>query len=194
MTSQRIGVFGGTFDPPHVGHLVAAVNVAAQLALSQVLLVVANIPWQKLGTREISPAVDRLAMVHAAVHDRTDLLACDIEIKRGGDSVTADTLDELSVSYPDADLTVIVGSDSAGGMDTWRRVDDLKKLAHVAIIDRPGSSGVTPPDGFEHSTVPCPLMDVSSQDIRSRVGQGLPIDYLVPPGVLDYIDTRRLYR
>ncbi|MFV2039591.1 MAG: nicotinate-nucleotide adenylyltransferase [Acidimicrobiales bacterium] len=194
MTSKRIGVFGGTFDPPHVGHLVAAVNVAAQLELSEVLFVVANIPWQKMGTRAISAAPERLAMVELAVRDRNQLVASDVEIRRGGDSVTADTLDELAVGCPDHEPIVIVGSDSAPGMATWRRPEELMRLARVAVIDRPGSSGAIPPDGFDYEVVPCPLMDVSSQDIRDRVRDGLPIDYLVPDAVRDYIDTQALYQ
>ncbi len=190
---ERLGVFGGTFDPPHVGHLVAAVNVAFQLELSRVLLVVANVPWQKVGTREISAASDRLAMVELAVAGRDDLVCSAIEIERGGDSVTADTLDTLIEQDPGMEPVLIVGSDAAPGLGTWRRRADLAELASVAVVDRPGASGGRPPADFEHVVVPCPLMDLSSSDIRRRVREGLPIDYMVPDAVREHITSRMLY-
>ena len=191
---RRIGVFGGTFDPPHVGHLVAAINVAHQLELDHVLFVVANVPWQKVGTRDISGEADRLAMVELAVEGREDLSASAIEIQRGGDSITADTLEDLIPLYPDHDLVVILGSDAAAGVGTWKRGEDLKGLAHMAVVDRPGTTGKRPPEGFSFEVVPCPLMDISSSDIRERSRQDLPIDYMVPDAVREYIETRRLYR
>lgn len=193
MASGRLGVFGGTFDPPHVGHLVAAVNVAHQLELSQVLFVVANVPWQKADQRDIAPSTDRLAMVELAVADRQVLEASSLEIERGGDSVTADTLEELRAVHPGTRPVVILGSDAAAGLDTWRRAHDLQRLAEFALVDRPGSTGRRPPAGFTYTLVPCPLMDVSSTDIRERVGQQLPIDYLVPDAVRDYVLSHGLY-
>lgn len=194
VAAARLGVFGGTFDPPHVGHLVAAVNVADQLGLAEVLFVVANVPWQKVDSRDISSAADRYALVEAAVGDRKDLSASALEIQRGGDSVTADTLDELHTLYPGTELVVVVGSDAAAGLDTWRRADDLRTMARFAVVDRPGTCGARPPEGFDFDVVPCPLMDVSSTDIRARVRASLPIDYLTPDPVIDYITSRQLYR
>ena len=110
----RLGVFGGTFDPPHVGHLVTAVNVRHALALDRVLLVVANVPWQKVGERTVSPAEDRLAMVEAAARGVAGLEVSRLEIDRGGPSYTADTLGELRRAHPRAELFLIVGSDAAG--------------------------------------------------------------------------------
>jgi nicotinate-nucleotide adenylyltransferase len=191
---SRIGVFGGTFDPPHVGHLVAAVNVAHQLSLDLVLFVVANVPWQKVDNQEISNAADRLAMVDLAVGGRSVLETSRIEIQRGGDSITAETLEALAPLYPGAELIVILGSDAAAGLGSWRRGDDLRRLAKMAIIDRPGTTGKRPPAGFAYEVVPCPLMDISSSDIRQRVQAELPVDYMVPDDVLDYIESRRLYR
>src|SRR3954447_23339191 len=104
---ERIGVFGGTFDPPHVGHLVTAVNVRHALSLDRVILMVANVPWQKVGHRDITPAGDRLAMVEAAVHEVDYLEAGDHEIATGGHSFTADTLAWLSVQNPSARLFTI---------------------------------------------------------------------------------------
>ena len=176
-----------------MGHLVAAVNVAHQLELSRVLFVVANIPWQKADLRDIAPSADRLAMVELAVADRALLEASSLEIERGGDSVTADTLEALHDAQPGTRPVVIVGSDAAAGLDTWRRADDLRRFAEFAVVDRPGSSGQRPPAGFAYTVVPCPLMDVSSTDIRERVGHGLPIDYLVPDAVRDYVLSNGLY-
>src|ERR1700683_1992735 len=107
--AERIGIFGGTFDPIHVGHLVAAVNAKDALGLDRVLMVVANVPWQKAGIRAVSSASDRLALVDAAVGDVPGLEASPIEIERGGDSYTADTLVELHKAGPDDELFLIVG-------------------------------------------------------------------------------------
>ena len=119
---RRIGVFGGTFDPPHIGHLVAAVDAQRELGLDVVLLVVANVPWQKVESREISPTEDRLALVRAAAEDTPFLQVSDIEIRRGGSSYTADTLAELRREEPDAELFVILGT----GAGTPRRRGRLR--------------------------------------------------------------------
>lgn len=189
----RIGVFGGTFDPPHVGHLVAAINVRHALALDAVLFVVASVPWQKVGTRPISAAADRLHMTEVAVADRDCFAASPVEIDHGGDSVTADTLELLGGRHPGAEFVVIVGSDAAAGMASWRRIDRLGELATVAVVDRAGAAGGRPPTSIPHQVVPCPLMDLSSSDLRRRAAAGLPLDYLVPDGVRDHIDERGLY-
>src|SRR6187200_2802219 len=109
---RKVGLFGGTFDPPHVGHLVTAVNVRHALDLDVVVLMVANVPWQKAGTRDITPAHDRLAMVDAAVADVDGLEAGGLEIEHGGESFTADTLAALATRHPGAELFTIVGDDA----------------------------------------------------------------------------------
>jgi len=193
VTSERIGVFGGTFDPPHMGHLITAVNVAHILALQEVWFVVANTPWQKLDTRQISGAQHRLTMTELAVEGHQALVASDIEIRIGGDSVTATTLEGILEQRPDAELFVIVGSDAAAGLGTWRRVESLKRLARVIVVDRPGADGGRPPAGFRYDVVECPLVDVSSSDLRARSIRGEPIDFLVPDSVRDYVATHALY-
>jgi nicotinate-nucleotide adenylyltransferase len=186
-------VFGGTFDPPHVGHLVAAVNVRHALALDLVLLVVANVPWQKVGEREITPAEDRLAMVEAAARGVSGIEASRIELDRGGPSYTADTLAVLRERHDDPELFLIVGSDAAGGLMTWERVDEVRAGCTVVVVDRPGAEGEQPPVGWRWLRVEVPRLEVSSTDLRARVTDGRPLDYLLPPGVIDCIQSRGLY-
>ncbi len=189
----RIGLFGGTFDPPHVGHLVTAVNVRYALSLDSVVLMVANSPWQKRGTRPISPARDRLAMVAAAVADVDGLVAGDAEIRRGGSSFTADTLGALADEYPGAQLFTIVGDDAAAGLTTWERHEEVVAQSRLVVVDRPGKP-VELPAGFDWLRVEVPRLEVSSTDLRARVGDGRPLDYLVTEPVLDIIAARQLYR
>jgi nicotinate-nucleotide adenylyltransferase len=189
---QHIGVFGGTFDPPHVGHLVTAVNVRHALSLDRVVLMVANVPWQKVGQRDITPADDRLAMVEAAVREVDSLEAGDHEIRAGGDSYTADTLAWLAQRYPDAQLYTIVGDDAAAGIHTWERVDEVLSRSHMVVVDRPGGR-VTLDESIDWIRVEVPHLEVSSTDLRARCLDGRPLDYLVTDPVLDVIRSRGLY-
>ena len=136
----RIGLFGGTFDPPHLGHLVTAVNVRFALGLDRVVLMVANEPWQKVGTRSVSPALDRLAMVEAAVAGVDGLVAGRTEIDHGGPSYTADTLALLQQEYPGATLFTIMGDDAAAGFETWERHTDVAARSELVVVDRPGGA------------------------------------------------------
>lgn len=188
-----MGIFGGTFDPPHVGHLVAAINARHEAHLDRVLLVVANEPWQKVGVRDLSPASDRLAMVEAAVDGLEGLEASDIEIRRGGRSYTADTLAQLHDEMPDADLFLILGSDAVAGLPTWEHTERLKELADIVVVDRPGTEGARPPDGYRFEVVEVPQLEISSTDIRARVVDGRPLDYILPRDVIHCITGRRLY-
>ncbi|MFZ9630099.1 MAG: nicotinate-nucleotide adenylyltransferase [Ilumatobacteraceae bacterium] len=189
---RRLGVFGGTFDPPHVGHLVAAVNVRHSLQLDRVILMVANDPWQKSGGRVITPAADRLAMVEAAVADVDGLVAGRTELAHGGPSYTADTLAALSAEYPHAELFTIVGDDAAAGFTTWERYREVAQRSHLVVVDRPGSA-VELADGFDWVRVEVPHLDVSSTDLRARVADGRPLDYLVTEPVLRVVRERGLY-
>lgn len=189
-----IGIFGGTFDPPHVGHVVAAVTARHALGLDEVLLTVANRPWQKVGTRSITPAADRLAMVEALVDGVDGLVASAIEIERGGDSYTADTIAELRSGEPGLAVTVIVGSDAAAAMSTWTRAEEVRANAALVIVDRPGAAAPDVPAGWTFDRVDIPRLDISSTDIRRRVAAGEPVDGLVPPAVWSVIRARGLYR
>lgn len=191
--AARVGVFGGTFDPPHVGHLVTAVNVRHALDLDRVLLVVANVPWQKVGSRGISPAGDRLAMVQAAVADVDGIEASAIEIERGGHSYTADTLATLRDQDPDAELFVILGADAAAGIGTWARVEEVRRLAELVVVERPGEPAPSAPQGWTWTHVEVPRLEVSSTDLRDRVRDGRPLDYLLTPAVISCIRTLNLY-
>lgn len=189
--SERIGVFGGTFDPVHVGHLVAGVDTRAALGLDRVLFVVAGDPWQKRGS-VIASAVDRLALVVAAVADVDGLEASDVEVQREGPSVTADTLEALVA--PDRELYLMLGADAVANMETWRRLDETRHLATVVVIERAGDIHTEPPGaGWRFERVAIPRLDVSSTDIRERLANGRPADGLVPAAAMQVIRSRGLY-
>lgn len=189
---MRIGVFGGTFDPIHVGHLVTAVNVRHALELDCVLLVVANDPWQKAAL-PVTPAPDRLAMVEAAVAEVEGIEASGMEIERGGVSYTADTLAELHRAHPGSELYVVLGSDAAAGLPTWERIDEVGALARLVVVTRPGPGDAVPPPGWDHLVVEVPRLEVSSTDLRARFADGRPLDWLVPEPAVHVIRQRGLY-
>ena len=189
---MRVGLFGGTFDPPHLGHLVTAVNVRHVLKLDLVVLMVANDPWQKHGTREVASAVYRLAMVQAAIRGVDGLVAGDDEISRGGPSFTADTLIALGQRYKGAELFTIVGDDAAAIFGSWQRASEIAKLSTLVVVDRPGSP-LMPPSEFVWNRVEVPRLEVSSTDLRERFVDGRPLDYLVSNEVLKVIAERGLY-
>lgn len=186
-------MFGGTFDPPHVGHLVTAVNVRHALQLDTVLLMVANEPWQKVGSRPITPAAQRLAMVRCAVAEVPGLEAGDTELVHGGASYTADTLEALTVTHPGAELFTIMGDDAAARFLTWQRYQQVAELSTLVVVDRPGEQPELP-GGFEWQRVEVPHLDVSSTDLRDRVADGRPLDYLVTAPVLELIAELGLYQ
>src|SRR5215203_586606 len=139
---ERLGVFGGTFDPVHAGHVVVATETRAQLGLDRVLLVVAGDPWQKRG-RVVASAADRLALAAAAVDTIDGIEPSAIEIERGEASVTADTLEALST--PGRELYLVLGADAVANMPTWRRLDETRQLATVVVVERAGGVPSDPP-------------------------------------------------
>ena len=189
----RIGLFGGTFDPPHVGHLVTAVNVRHALKLDLVVLMVANVPWQKVDDRRITIAEHRFAMVAAAVADVPGLEAGRDEIDHGGPSYTADTLATLAQHNPGATLFTIVGDDAAAGFETWERFAEVAERSTLVVVDRPGDP-VTLSERFEWERVEVPRLDVSSTDLRRRFRDGRPADFLITGPVLKVIESHGLYR
>jgi len=187
---SRIGVFGGTFDPPHLGHLVTAVNVRHALRLDLVLLMVAHDPWQK--SRRPSAPADRLAMVEAAVRGLDGVAAGDLEVARGGPTFTADTLAELARLHPGAALFTIVGDDVAASFGEWERAGEVASGSTLVVVDRPGSP-LTPPGAWRWERVEVPRLEVSSTDLRARAADGRPLDFLVPDAVRRIIAQRGLY-
>jgi nicotinate-nucleotide adenylyltransferase len=189
--AERLGVFGGTFDPVHVGHVVVATETRAQLGLDRVLLVVAGDPWQKRG-RVVASAADRLALVAAAVDGIDGVEPSAIEIERGEASVTADTLEALTV--PGRELFLVLGADAVANMPTWRRLEETRELATVVVVERAGDVHSEPPGpGWRVERVAIPRLDISSTELRDRLWDGRPVDGLVPAGVVREIRDRGLY-
>ena len=192
LRQKRLAVFGGTFDPPHVGHLIAARAVRHACDIDRMLFMVANQPWQK-ERREMSSAEDRLAMVQAAVAGLSWCEASSLEIDRGGDSYTADTLEQLAEEMPDWDLFVVIGSDIVAHLNTWKRPDVIKRLAEMVVVERPGSVGLDLPDGWVGTRVEGKLVDISSTQLRKWIRLGRPTEDTLPAGVAEVITVRGLY-
>lgn len=195
---RRVGVLGGTFDPIHHGHLVAASEVAFRLGLDQVLLVPAGQQWQK--TRpDISPAEDRYAMTVIATDPDPRLAASRVDVDRDGPTFTVDTLTDLRAELgPDVELFFITGADALAGLATWHRAEEIPALAHLVGVTRPGHD-LEAPAGLGLAAdavtyVEIPALDISSSDCRARVAAGAPLRYLVPDGVAQYVADHGLYR
>lgn len=190
---RKIGVMGGTFDPIHHGHLVAASEVADRFSLDEVIFVPTGQPWQK-SEREVSPAEDRYLMTVVATASNPRFSVSRVDIDRGGLTYTADTLADLHASIPDAELFFITGADALQQILSWRKIDELFRYAHFVGVTRPGyelADGHLPEGST--STVEVPAMAISSSDCRARVAAGRPVWYLVPDGVVQYISKRNLY-
>jgi nicotinate-nucleotide adenylyltransferase len=193
----RTGILGGTFDPVHIGHLVAAVCVRHSLALDRVLLVVANEPWQKVGTRDVTGAEQRFSVVSAAVEGVAGVEASRIEIERGGPSYTADTVAELRDRIG-GELYLIVGSDLVGDLDSWERVHEVRESATLVIVERGGVPKAPDRegpecDGWKVERVSMPSIDLSSSELRARFADGRPVDFLIPAPAIDMIRRLGLY-
>jgi nicotinate-nucleotide adenylyltransferase len=184
---------GGTFDPIHNGHLVAASEVAHQFGLDEVIFVPTGQPWQK-GDREVSRAEDRYLMTVVATASNPRFTVSRVDIDRPGPTYTADTLTDLHAEHPDAELFFITGADALSQILTWHRLDELFRLAHFIGVTRPGYelADAHLPDGAV-TLIEVPAMSISSTDCRRRVAEGRPIWYLVPEGVVQYISKRGLY-
>ena len=191
---RRIGVMGGTFDPIHHGHLVAASEVQAQFELDEVIFVPAGQPWQK-SELNVSPAEDRYLMTVIATASNPRFSVSRVDVDRHGPTYTADTLSDLADRFPDADLFFITGADALSQIMSWKRVDELFDRAHFIGVTRPGFrlDGHHLPAGSV-SLIEVPAMAISSTACRERVCKGLPVWYLVPDGVVQYISKRGLYQ
>ena len=191
---SRIGVMGGTFDPIHNGHLVAASEVCHALALDEVIFVPTGQPWQK-ADRDVASAEDRFLMTVIATAANPLFTVSRVDIDRPGETYTVDTLRDLRAARgPDAEFFFIIGADALSGLPTWKHAEDLLTLAHFVGCTRPGhqlAGGVLLAGRF--SLIEVPAVEVSSTVCRERVRAGLPIRYLVPDGVVEYIAKRGLY-
>ena len=203
-SGRRIGILGGTFDPPHLGHLLIAETARVALGLESVLFIPAGEPWLKSGQR-ITPASHRLRMVQLAVADNPDFCVCDCEVRRSGASYTVDTLRELRGAYPDsADFYFIVGSDVLDQFHLWKEPEGILDLCRLAVIERPGGpdGGVAAlaerfPDAVASGavvTVAGPRVDFSASELRRVLAEGQSVRYQVPDAVAEYIKRHDLYR
>jgi nicotinate-nucleotide adenylyltransferase len=191
----RLGVMGGTFDPIHHGHLVAASEVQAWFDLDEVIFVPTGQPWQK-DDREVSPAEDRYLMTVIATASNPRFSVSRVDIDRPGLTYTVDTLRDLrDARGPDADFYFITGADALAQILTWRDVDELFAMAHFVGCTRPGHTvdvDQIPSNGI--TLLEIPALAISSTECRERVAAGQPIWYLVPDGIVQYINKRRMYR
>lgn len=199
----RIGILGGSFNPPHLAHLVCASEAAAQLGLERVLLTPVAKPPHKDAERDPGPQ-ERLELCRLAVAGDERLGVCDLEVRRGGSSYTVDTLRALHAQTPEDDLTFIVGGDIALGLPSWREPETVLELASLAVAEREGAVRedvaerlrASFPDRWAARVVffDMPRLDISSSQIRRRVAEGRSIRYLVPEPVAEHIARGRLYR
>jgi len=186
---------GGTFDPVHHGHLVAASEVAARFDLDEVIFVPTGQPWQK-GEERVSPAEDRYLMTVIATASNPRFNVSRVDVDRSGPTYTIDTLRDLREKYGTAvELFFITGADALAQILSWHQADELFELAHFVGVTRPGYRLVDAhlPDGVV-TLVEVPAMAISSSGCRERVMAGQPVWYLVPDGVVQYIEKRQLYR
>lgn len=196
MTSerQRVGVMGGTFDPIHHGHLVAASEVAARFDLDEVVFVPTGQPSFKQG-QDVSPAEHRYLMTVIATASNPRFTTSRVDIDRPGLTYTVDTLRDLRSQRPDADLFFITGADAIEQIATWKNAPELWEMAHFVAVTRPGHVLSVAGLPSEHvSLLEIPALSISSTDCRARARAGDPVWYLVPDGVVQYIAKYRLYR
>jgi nicotinate-nucleotide adenylyltransferase len=189
----RIGLFGGTFDPPHVGHLIAAQDVCASLSLDRFVFVPAAEPPHKRN-RSVSPADVRLAMLEAAVAGNDAFEVSTIELNRSGPSFTVDTLRELHSKHGDDELHLVIGVDQVRDFGSWREPGQILELARLVMMTRNGEGSGAADAQFVHATVDVTRIDISSTLIRARVAAGQSIRYLVPDAVAAIIASEGLYK
>ncbi len=191
---MNIGIFGGTFDPPHVGHLIVCEHAREELGLDKILFIPSAISPHKQHHQLVNPEA-RLEMVRLATFGQDFFEPCDVEVHRGGVSYTVDTLDQLRQTYPNEKFTLLLGFDNLVEFGTWKSPERILQLATVAAMTRPGVD----PDGVaddlcgKFTLCRVPGIGISSSEIRDRVKHGKSIHYLVPKPVESYIYYRKLY-
>ena len=200
---RRIGVFGGTFDPPHIGHTSAALVAMRELELDFVLMVAANDPWQKtdqnealseISTFDVSLSDDRFEMLKRAVNGHEGLIADDMEIVRGGRTYTIDTVSELNDRFPESEFFLLIGADVAKDFDSWREPREICKQVNVVVLTRPGTDRSEIDEDWNFPVLDIPAIDVSAEEIRLRASKGESVDGMVSFLVEDYISSVGLYQ
>ena len=192
----QLGIFGGTFDPPHAGHVAAAIRARDQLATDVLHVVVANDPWQKSGHRSVTPSHHRLAMARLAFAGSAGIEVSDIELARGGPTYTIDTVTELE--RPGTETVLVMGPATAAGLSTWHRADELAQRVTIAVIQPAGAPRVRL-DGWRATAVVMDPVEASATRVRELLkGPGgsetaAALDRLVPPAVMGYIADHKLY-
>lgn len=197
MSIRRIGVYGGSFDPAHLGHLALARVARDTLRLDEVRVVPAGQPWQK-ADRLQADATQREAMLRLLLGDEPGLVIDTRELRRSGDSYTVDTLRELAAEWPSAVFYLVIGADQFARLDSWHQADELPRLAHVAVAARTGQQP-RPPEAWARrplawTRLPLPRIDISSTDVRRLAAAGAPVSPLVGEAVAGYIAQHQLYR
>lgn len=188
---RRVGLLGGTFDPPHLGHLVVAEEARVALDLDEVRLLVAGDPWMK---SEAGHADERVEMTRLAVADHPDLTVDDRETRRSGPTYTADTLTELRAEEPDTTWVFLLGADALAKVPQWHRAADALSMARFVAVTRPGYElDLSDPLVADVERLDTPLIDISSTDLRARFAEGRAVRYLLPRSVERYIRDGGLY-
>jgi nicotinate-nucleotide adenylyltransferase len=192
---MKIGIFGGTFNPPHMGHLIVAEYAREHLALSRVIFVPSAVSPHKQG-RDTIDAHHRLTMLQEAVRENSGFAVSDIEVQRGGVSYTVDTLEELHGMFPQYGLVLLIGADNLNEFHLWRGPERILALADVVALTRPGFSSGEADPGLARQIAVCqvPAIGIEARQIRRWVREGQSIRYLVPAAVESYILRHRLYR
>ncbi|HVZ41141.1 MAG TPA: nicotinate-nucleotide adenylyltransferase [Candidatus Kapabacteria bacterium] len=195
LAARSIGLFGGTFDPVHLGHLLLAECAAEVLALDLMLFMPAYIPPHKRNGRAITPAEHRLEMLLRAVQGNPRFAVSTHEIDAGGASYTVETLKWMRAAYANLEPVLLIGGDSARDFHTWYRPDEIARLARLVVVARSGAelpAELIP--GVALERVDAPLVDISSTDIRERFADGRSVRYRLPDSVIDYINQHGIYR
>ncbi len=201
MAREQIGIFGGTFDPPHLGHLILASEAYSQLGLNRLLWVLTPDPPHKQD-QVITAVEHRLAMVNLAIGDNPKFELSRVELDRPGPHYTLDTVQYIADQYPDADINPILGGDSLRDLPTWHKPKELLYACHwVGVMRRPGEvpnldelESRLPGISSKVHYVDAPLLEIASREIRNRVADGRPYRYYLPSPVFEYINEHHLYR
>lgn len=188
--TKRIAVFGGTFDPPHIGHIAAVKSVRETCDIDQVMVVPCCQTWNKY---PVASAASRYDMVKVSVSEMDWCEVLRLEIDRGGMSYTSDTLKQIKLDNPNSDIFMVVGSDVASQLNTWSKSAAIKDIAEVIVIERHGEAGLTMLEGWHFRHIKADIPNISSSRIRHMLSEGISVKDLLPSGVSDIINERKLY-